>query len=83
MLIREDGLLAGSVSGSFDEGAVKEAACHSLSDGKCKRLDFGVSDETAWPVGLYCGSEVSVWICPYQAMQDGLLEDVSTQLSQH
>jgi len=82
MLIREDGLLAGSVSGGCVEGAVKEAACQSLSDGKCQRLDFGVADETAWQVGLSCGGEVSVWICPYQAMQDGLLEDVSTRLSQ-
>jgi len=82
MLIRDDGLLAGSVYGGCVEGAVKEAASQSLLDGQSQRLDFGVADETAWQVRLSCGGEVSVWICPYQAMQDGLLEDVSTRLSQ-
>ena len=83
MLIRDDGLLAGSVSGGCVEGAVKEAASQSLLDGQSQRLDFGVTDETAWQIGLSCGGEVSVWICPYQAMEHGLLDVVSTRLSQH
>ncbi len=82
MLIRDDGLIAGSVSGGCVEGAVKDAACQSIIDGKTQRLDFGVTDETAWQVGLSCGGEVSVWICPDQAMSNGLLDEVASLLSQ-
>ncbi len=82
MLIRDDGLIAGSVSGGCVEGAVKEAACQSLIDGQSQRLDFGVADETAWQVGLSCGGEVSVWVCPYQAIANDLWDEMSTRLSQ-
>lgn len=52
--------VAGSVSGGCIEGAVITEARQVLDDGKPRRLHYGVSDETAWSVGLTCGGQVSV-----------------------
>ncbi len=62
MVIAEDGQFHGSVSGGCVEGEVLVAAEDVLSDGKPQRLTFGVSDDTAWGVGLPCGGEIAVYI---------------------
>ena len=54
--------VAGSVSGGCIEGAVITAAGQVLADGAPRRLHYGVSDETAWSVGLTCGGQVSVFV---------------------
>jgi xanthine/CO dehydrogenase XdhC/CoxF family maturation factor len=33
-----------------------------MQDGKPRLLDFGVTDEMAWEVGLACGGKVEVWV---------------------
>jgi xanthine dehydrogenase accessory factor len=36
----------------------------SLSDGKPRLLHFGVSDDTAWDVGLACGGKITIFVEP-------------------
>lgn len=54
--------MLGSVSGGCIEGAVVEEAGRAMKDGKPRLLEFGVSDEDAWAVGLACGGSVQVWV---------------------
>ena len=77
MAIRDDGQIAGSVSGGCVETAVMESGLRLMQEGGAERLDFGVADETAWRVGLSCGGKISVWVCPSSAMEAGLLEDAA------
>lgn len=64
LAIRDDGAMAGSVSGGCVEGAVVEEAMAALGDGKPRRLSFGVSDTDAWAVGLACGGTVEILLEP-------------------
>ena len=64
MLIRDDHHIEGSVSGGCVEGAVIEAAQAAQASGKGTRLDFGITDETAWNVGLSCGGSIAILVCP-------------------
>jgi xanthine/CO dehydrogenase XdhC/CoxF family maturation factor len=57
-----DGHFLGSVSGGCIEGAVIEAAMQSMQGGRPRLLEFGVSDEQAWQVGLACGGRVQVFV---------------------
>jgi xanthine/CO dehydrogenase XdhC/CoxF family maturation factor len=59
-----DGALVGSVSGGCIEGAVVKEALAAIADGKPRTLDFGVSNEQAWEVGLACGGRVRVYVEP-------------------
>ena len=62
--VRDDGAFVGSVSGGCIEGAVIEQALAAMEDGKVRTLDFGVSDETAWSVGLACGGKIEIFVEP-------------------
>ena len=62
LVLRSDGLAVGSVSGGCIEGAVVKEALASIADGKPRLLDFGVTDEQAWDVGLACGGKVQVFV---------------------
>lgn len=64
LAISGDGSFLGSVSGGCVEGAVILAAEEALVDGKCRVLEFGVTDENAFAVGLACGGEISVLVEP-------------------
>ena len=64
MIIREDMLVEGSVSGGCVEGAVIEAGSEAIKTGVGTRLDFGVENETAWEVGLSCGGQIAVLVSP-------------------
>lgn len=64
IVVREDGAFVGSVSGGCVEGAVIEEALASMIDGKVRRLEFGVSDEQAWSVGLACGGRIEIFVEP-------------------
>ena len=44
------------------EGAVAEAAQRTMRDGAPQLLDFGISDERAWEVGLACGGKLQVFV---------------------
>jgi xanthine/CO dehydrogenase XdhC/CoxF family maturation factor len=54
--------MLGSVSGGCIEGAVVHEARQVMENGKPRLLEFGVSDEQAWEVGLACGGTVKVFV---------------------
>ncbi len=58
------GEIMGSVSGGCVEGAVVVEAQEALTDGKPRVLTFGVTDETAFSVGLACGGTIRVLVEP-------------------
>ena len=60
--VRDDGAFVGSVSGGCVEGAVIEGAQDVMRSGRLKRLEFGVSDQEAWAVGLACGGRIEVFV---------------------
>jgi xanthine dehydrogenase accessory factor len=64
MAVTKSGKMAGSVSGGCIEGAVAEAALQTLASGRPALLDFGVTNEMAWEVGLACGGKVKVFVEP-------------------
>ena len=67
MVVREGGDFVGSVSGGCIEGAVVYAALEAIRTGRPKLLEFGVSNEAAWEVGLACGGRVQVYVEPVTA----------------
>ena len=60
--INDKGELIGSVSGGCIEGAVAKQAFEVMDSGTAKTLEFGVSNEDAWEVGLACGGSVRVFV---------------------
>jgi xanthine/CO dehydrogenase XdhC/CoxF family maturation factor len=50
------------VSGGCIEGAVIREAVDAISTGRPRLLDFGVTNEQAWEVGLACGGKVQVFV---------------------
>src|SRR5246500_798704 len=58
MAVTKSGRMAGSVSGGCIEGGGAHAAMQTLESGRPQLLDFGVSNERAWEVGLACGGKV-------------------------
>lgn len=63
------GEIMGSVSGGCVEGAVVTEALDALADGQSRVLTFGVSDETAFNVGLACGGTIRVLVEPVDGVQ--------------
>ena len=64
MLVNPAGKMAGSVSGGCVEGAVVKQAKRALEENTSVKLDYGVSDEEAWSVGLSCGGNIQVFLQP-------------------
>jgi len=62
MAVTASGRMAGSVSGGCIEGAVADAAQRTMANGTPQLLDFGISNERAWEVGLACGGKLKVFI---------------------
>jgi xanthine dehydrogenase accessory factor len=62
MAVTASGKVAGSVSGGCIEGAVAEAALRSLETGEPAWLEFGVTNEMAWDIGLACGGRVQILV---------------------
>ncbi len=62
MAICEDGRFEGSVSGGCVEAAVITEAMDLMKTGEPKIVEFGVSDETAFQVGLSCGGNIKVYL---------------------
>ena len=63
MIIDEKGNFLGSVSGGCVETSVI-TECMELIKNKnsFKKINFKISDENAWDVGLACGGEMTVFI---------------------
>lgn len=64
MAVSSAGEMAGSVSGGCVEAAVVAEALTVLSSGKPKLVEYGVSNDLAWSVGLSCGGTLEVFIEP-------------------
>jgi len=62
LILTRSGRMEGSVSGGCIEGAVAAAAREILDGAPSCTLEFGVSDEQAWAVGLACGGRVTVFV---------------------
>ena len=77
LVISGDAELAGSVSGGCVEGAVVAEAIDALDDGKARVLEYGVSDDEAFAVGLACGGRIRVMVEPVgAAMPEDMLADL-------
>ena len=66
LAVDENGAMIGSVSGGCIEGAVVLEAQVAIKDGKPRLLEFGVSDDDAWAVGLACGGRIQVYVEPIE-----------------
>jgi xanthine/CO dehydrogenase XdhC/CoxF family maturation factor len=62
MIVDNQGRMLGSVSGGCVEGAVVREAMEIMTDGKPRLLDFGVTNEQAWEVGLACGGKLQIYV---------------------
>jgi xanthine/CO dehydrogenase XdhC/CoxF family maturation factor len=60
LVVNERGEFAGSVSGGCVEGAVVQEALETIRDGRVRLLEYGVTHERAWEVGLACGGSIQV-----------------------
>ena len=66
LVLDQDGRFVGSVSGGCIESAVIAEGIEAIGDGQSRVLDFGVSNEQAWEVGLTCGGKVQVYVEPLE-----------------
>jgi xanthine/CO dehydrogenase XdhC/CoxF family maturation factor len=62
LAVNEKGEFVGSVSGGCIEGAVVREAVASIQDGKPRVLEYGVTNDRAWEVGLACGGTIRVYV---------------------
>ena len=62
LIVDHNGAMVGSVSGGCIEGAVVKEAMEIIDGGNARLLDFGVSNDQAWEVGLTCGGKVQVYV---------------------
>ena len=62
LVVDDAGTMMGSVSGGCIEGAVVREALEVMRGAPPKLLDFAVTNEQAWDVGLACGGKVQVWV---------------------
>jgi xanthine/CO dehydrogenase XdhC/CoxF family maturation factor len=62
LIVADNGDFEGSVSGGCVEGAVIQAAGGVLESGQSQLLEFGVTDDEAWAVGLACGGQIEVYV---------------------
>jgi xanthine dehydrogenase accessory factor len=60
------GRVAGSVSGGCVEGDVFEQGMAVLDGGRPRLIEYGVSDEDAFDVGLSCGGTIKVFVEAFQ-----------------
>lgn len=64
MAVEQGGAFVGSVSAGCVEAAVIAAALEAIGDGNARTLDFGVTNERAWEVGLACGGSIQIYVDP-------------------
>ena len=63
MIVNDKGDFSGSVSGGCVESAVVRECLDLLKEKKLfKKIEFKVSNENAWEVGLACGGEIAIFL---------------------
>ena len=65
----------GSVSGGCVEVDVISEAADVMATARCKLLEFGIADETAWRSGLPCGGTLKVFLEPLTGPPDATYLD--------
>jgi xanthine dehydrogenase accessory factor len=80
MLVHVDGRFEGSVSGGCVEGEVLALAGTVIASGYTERRRYGVTDASAWEVGLPCGGAIEVMVQPVS--QQGFPPDLFDAVEQ-
>ena len=63
MIVNDKGDFSGSVSGGCVETTVVRECLGLLKEKKpFKKIEFKVSNESAWEVGLACGGEIAIFL---------------------
>ena len=63
MIVNDKGDFSGSVSGGCVETAVVRECLDLIKKNKnFKKIEFKVSNESAWKVGLACGGEIAIFL---------------------
>ena len=63
MIVNDKGDFSGSVSGGCIETAVVRECISLLKENKpFKKIEFKVSNESAWKIGLACGGEIAIFL---------------------
>ena len=63
MIINDKGDFSGSVSGGCVETSVVRECMDLIKEKKLfKKIEFKVSNESAWEVGLACGGEIAIFL---------------------
>ncbi len=63
MIINDKGDFSGSVSGGCVETTVVRECMDLIKEKKpFKKIEFKVSNESAWEVGLACGGEIAIFL---------------------
>ena len=63
MIVNDKGDFSGSVSGGCVETAVVRECLGLLKEkNPLKKIEFKVSNESAWEVGLACGGEIAIFL---------------------
>ena len=63
MIVNDKGDFSGSVSGGCVESAVVKECLNLVKQKKSfKKIEFKVSNESAWDIGLACGGEISIFL---------------------
>ena len=63
MIVNEKGEFLGSISGGCVESSIIEESLKLLKDNKpFKKIEFKVTNQNAWEVGLACGGEITIYL---------------------
>ena len=63
MIVNDKGDFSGSVSGGCVETAVVRECIRLIKVNKpFKKIEFKVSNESAWEIGLACGGEIAIFL---------------------
>jgi xanthine dehydrogenase accessory factor len=79
LAVSQSGAMAGSVSNGCVEGAVYQEAQEVLRSGQPKLLEYGVSDDVAFEVGLACGGHLEVFLQPLASEHLEVLDAVERE----
>ncbi len=82
LAISSEAEIQGSVSGGCVESAVVAEALDALEDGTCRILEYGVSDDDAFAVGLACGGTIRIMVEPIgtgNGPDQAIIEDLIAQ----
>lgn len=66
LAVDDRGAFVGSVSGGCVEAAVVQSGLEVIRSGVPRLLEFGVSEDEAWSVGLACGGRIRIYVEPVE-----------------